>query len=388
VIATDLFGYADELTPAERDKLAQLRAFLDEHVRPHLAEWWEAAESPEHLRAGLAALRLDDDPVLLDDSGRLRPLYVGFRGLELARCDLSVSVLYTGQVSMFRTLVRHGGSPEQVAEWDSKIPTFEYTGCFALTEPDHGSDIAGGIETRARRDGPGWRITGRKRWIGNAAISDVIGVVAVDESGDAKVFLVPRDAEGVTVHDITGKLSLRMVRNGDVVLDDVTVPDRQRLQRINSFRDIADILASLRPDAAWTATGTQIGAYEAALEYAMRRRQFGRPIAGFQLIQEKLARMLGNATASLAMVVGLTRMREQGRGGDAESALTKAWTSDALRETVALGREIGGGEGIRVEHGLARYFGDAEAIYTFEGTREINNLIVGRAVTGLSAFTR
>ena len=388
MIATDLFGYAEELTPAERDKLAQLRAYLDAHVRPFLAQWWEAAESPEHLRGELAALRLDDDPVLLDGTGRLRPLYVGFRGLELARCDLSVSVLYGGQIGMFRTLVREGGSPEQVAELDPRIVTFQYTGCFALTEPDHGSDIAGGIETRARREGDGWRITGRKRWIGNAAISDVLGVVAVDESGDAKVFLVPRNAPGVSVHDITGKIGLRMVRNGDIVLDDVAVSDQQRLQGIDSFRDIADILAFLRPDAAWTATGTQIGAYESALEYAGRRQQFGRPIAGFQLVQEKLVRMLGNATASLAMVVGLTKAREQGRGGDAESALTKAWISDALRETVALGREIGGGEGIRVENDLARYFTDAEAIYTFEGTREINTLIVGRAITGLSAFSR
>jgi glutaryl-CoA dehydrogenase len=172
------------------------------------------------------------------------------------------------------------------------------------------------------------------------------------------------------------------------VLDDVAVSERDRLQRIDSFRDIADILAFLRPDAAWTATGLQIGAYETALAYAKQRMQFGRPIAGFQLIQDKLARMLGNATASLAMVVGLTELRNRGGGSDASSALTKSWIADAMRETVALGREIGGGEGLRVQSGLARYFGDAEAVYTFEGTHDINNLIVGRAITGLSAFTR
>jgi glutaryl-CoA dehydrogenase len=385
---TDLFGFSDQLTQTELNKLRALRTYLDEHARPNLARWWEAAECPEHLRKGLADLGLADDPTLLDHSGRLRPLYLGFRSLELARCDLSVAVLYGGQAGMFRTLVREGGSPEQVAKLDPRIATFDFTGCFALTEPDHGSDIAGGMQTRARREGDGWRISGRKRWIGNAAISDVLGVVAADEAGDAKVFLVPRRAPGVSVEDITGKLSLRMVRNGDIVLDDVLVSDDDRLQRINSFADIAAILGSLRPDVAWLATGTQIGAYESALTYATQRTQFGRPIAGFQLIQEKLTRMLGNTTASLAMVVGLAQARERGRGGDTESALVKAWVSDALRETVALGREIAGGEGIRVQHDLARYFADAEAIYTFEGTREINTLIVGKAITGLSAFTR
>ncbi len=386
---TDLFGYTELLTDVERAKLQSLRDLLEERARPHLAEWWERGESPAHLRAELAALHLEDDPELLSDDGLPSPFYVGFKHFEMARFDMSIGTLYGGQVGMFRTVVREGGSPEQVAQWDPLIPSFELSGCFALTEPQHGSDVAGGLETTATRDGDSWRITGRKRWIGNAALSDVILVVAKDAAdGRAKAFLVPREAPGVTVTDIGGKIALRMVRNGDIVLDEVRVPESDRLQRIDSFRDMSAILAKLRFVIGWNAAGLQTGAYEAALAYALRREQFGRPIAGFQLIQEKLTRMLGNATATLAMAVRLTELAERGPLGDEHAALTKTWAADRARDAVALGREICGAEGIRIDNDVARYFADCEALYTFEGTHEINSLIVGRAITGLSAFTR
>nr|WP_315267680.1 acyl-CoA dehydrogenase family protein [Microbacterium lemovicicum] len=386
---TDLFGFAGSLTPAETDKLAELRTLLEERARPHLARWWEDATCPEHLRAEMAALRLEDDPALLAADGAPRPVYIGFRHFELARFDMSIGTLYGGQVGMFRTLIRKGGSPEQIARWDPRIPSFDLTGCFALTEPAHGSDIAGGLETTAVRIGDSWRISGRKRWIGNAAISDVLVIVARDEAdGSAKAFVVPRAADGVTVTDITGKIALRMVRNGDIVLDDVAVPEHDRLQRIDSFRDLSRILADLRFVVAWNAAGLQAGAYEAALRYTLAREQFGRPVAGFQLVQEKLTRMLGNATATLAMAMRLTELRAAGAAEDAHAALVKTWAADRARETVALAREVCGAEGIRVDTDVARFFADAEALYTFEGTHEINSLIVGRAITGLSAFTR
>jgi len=387
---TDLLGYWDELlTDVERAKLRALRALLEERARPHLADWWEAAESPAHLRRELAALRLEDDPALLGDEGRVNPFYTGFKHFEFARFDLSIGMVYGGQSGMFRTVVREGGSPEQVAALDARIASFEYTGCFALTEPDHGSDIALGLETTATREGDTWRITGRKRWIGNAAISDVILVIAKDAAdGRAKAFLVPRDAPGVSLTDIRGKIAARMVRNSDIMLDDVQVDESQRLQRIDSFRDVSAILAQLRFVIGWNAAGLQTGAYEAALRYALGREQFGRRIAGFQLIQEKLTRMLGNATSTLALAVRLTELKRRGELTDVNAALAKTWAADRARETVALGREIGGAEGVRVENDLARFFGDAEALYTFEGTHEMNSLIVGRAITGLSAFTR
>ncbi|KRA24632.1 glutaryl-CoA dehydrogenase [Microbacterium sp. Root61] len=387
--ATDLFGFTETLTELERTKLQSLRDLLERRARPHLAQWWEQAESPAHLRGEIAALRLEDDPDLLDADGRLGVSYVGFKHFEFARFDMSIGTLYGGQVGMFRTVVREGGSPEQVAELDPHIASFETTGCFALTEPAHGSDVAGGMETRATRDGDTWTITGHKRWIGNAALSDLIVVVAQDTAdGRAKAFLVPRESPGLTLTDIGGKISLRMVRNADIVLDGVRVDESQRLQRIDSFRDVSAILAQLRFVVGWNAAGLQAGAYEAALAYALGREQFGRPIAGFQLIQEKLTRMLGNATATLAMAVRVTELHRRGAMRDEHAALAKTWAADRARETVALGREICGAEGIRVDNDVARFFADTEALYTFEGTHEMNSLIVGRAITGLSAFTR
>ncbi len=386
---TDLLGFGELLSDAARAKLQLLRDTLHEHARPHLAEWWEAGESPAHLRPLLAGLHLDDDPSLLGDDGQLDPYYAGFKYFEFQRFDASIATLYHGQLGMFRTVVREGGSPEQVAELDPRIPSFDLSGCFALTEPEHGSDVASGLATTATRDGDEWVISGHKRWIGNAALSDVLLVIARDAAdGAAKAFLVPRAAPGVTVDDIRGKIALRMVRNGDIRLDAVRVPESARLQRIDSFRDVSRILAKLRYVVGWNAAGLQTGAYEAALRYALGREQFGRPIAGFQLIQEKLTRMLGNATATLAFAVRLTELNRRGDLTAEVAALAKTWAADRVRETVALGREIAGAEGIRVDHDLARYFTDAEAVYTYEGTHEINSLIVGRAVTGLSAFTR
>jgi glutaryl-CoA dehydrogenase len=379
---TDVLGYyAELLTDAERAKLQALRDTLEEHARPHLADWWEDAHCPEHLRPLLVELDLEVDGA--------SDYYTGFKHFEFSRFDSSIAVLYGGQAGMFRTVVREGGSPEQVQAMDADIRSFALTGCFALTEPGHGSDVAAGMETVATRDGDEWIISGHKRWIGNAAISDVLLIVAKDAAdGAAKIFVVPRTAPGVTIDDIRGKIALRMVRNGDIRLDGVRVPESARLQRIDSFRDVSRILAQLRYVVGWNAAGMQTGAYEAALRYALAREQFGRPIAGFQLIQEKLARMLGNASATLALAVRLTDLKGRGELTDAVAAMAKSWAADRVRETVALGREIAGAEGIRVQHDLARYFADAEAVYTYEGTHEMNSLIVGRAITGLSAFTK
>lgn len=384
---SDLYGYAALLTEAEAAKLRSLRELLDTRLRPILADHWERAVSPVQLREPLRDLRLVDDPVLLGVDGRVRELYGGFRAFEFSRADIGTGMLYHGQVAMFRELVRRGGSPEQVAAWDEAIVSFEMTGAFALTEPEHGSDVARGLETTARREGDQWVLDGRKRWIGNVAHSEFVGVFARDVAdGQVKVFLARTDAPGLTLTPIERKASLRIVTNSDIDLTGVVVPETHRLQRIESFADVAALLQTLRPDVAWIAAGAQAGAYEAARAYALERQQFGRPIASFQLVQDKLVRMLGNVTASLGMAVRLAQRRQDGVGRDEDSALAKLWIADRLRETVAWAREVVGGNGIVVDFDVARFFTDAEAVYSYEGSRDINTLVVGRAITGFSAF--
>lgn len=386
---SDLYGFAELLTEAELAKLGSLRELLDTRLRPILADHWERAASPVHLREPLRDLRLVDDPVLLGTDGRAREVYTGFRAFEFSRTDIGTGMLYHGQVAMFRELVRQGGSPEQIAAWDEAIVSFEMTGAFALTEPEHGSDIARGLQTTARREGDQWILDGRKRWIGNAVHSEFVGVFARDVAdGQVKVFLARTDAPGLTLTTIERKAALRIVTNSDIDLDGVVVPETHRLQRIESFADVAALFQTLRPDVAWIAAGAQAGAYEAALAYALEREQFGRPIASFQLVQDKLVRMLGNVTASLGMAVRLAQRRQDGVRRDEDSALAKVWVADRLRETVAWAREVVGGNGIVVDYDVARFFTDAEAVYSYEGTRDINTLIVGRAITGFSAFVR
>ena len=380
---SDQFGYSTMLCADELSVLADLREVLDTVVQPLLADHWEAGEFPLQIVPELVRLNLMN-PV--QGTGPTA-LYAGFRNFELARTDASIATFYNAQSGLFRTTVALGGSPEQVAALDKRIQSFAYTGVFALTEPEHGSDIAGGLATGARRTGDTWVLNGQKRWIGGAASADVLAVFARDETdGQIKAFLVPTDADGVSLRKIEHKTSLRIMQNADIDLVEVHVDESDRLQRINSFRDVAALLRSMRSDVAWIATGLQAGAYEAALRYVKNREQFGKPIAAFQLTQQKLATMLGNVTASLGMVVRLTQQQEAGVFTEENSALAKMFCCERMRHTVALAREVVGGNGITLDTDVARFHADAEAVYSYEGTHDINSLIVGRAVTGHSAF--
>lgn len=390
VIPSDLFGFAERLTEAERSVITDLRRVLAEEVHPYLNEAWDQARFPEEIIPALRSVELMDPPALREAGEPIREIFVGFRNFELARCDINVGTYYNAQASLFRTVCTLGGSPEQAVELDRKIVSHELTGVFGLTEPDHGSDVAGGVATEATQDTTTgeWVITGAKRWIGGAAAADVVATFARDTSdGQVKCFLVPVSAEGMSIEIIPRKASLRIMQNADITYNQVRVPENARLQRINSFADVAGCLRRMRSDVAWMATGAMAGAYEAALAYVRKREQFGRPIAGFQLVQEKLALMLGNLTSSLGMMTQLSDQQAAGTYKDENSALAKMYTSLRLRETVSLAREVCGGNGITLDTDVARFHADAEAIYSYEGTHEINALIVGRAVTGVGAFT-
>lgn len=382
--ACDPYGFAGLLSDGERTVLSRLREVLDRDVAPVVDDFWDRGEFPQQIRAPLEGLSLMDAPELGEEP---TALYEGFRSFEIARTDASTAVFYGAQAVLFRGAVRHGGSPEQVERLDADIRSWRTRGVLAITEPEHGSDVARGMATVASREGEEWVLHGAKRWIGGAADAHYLTVVAREaEGGDARAFLVPTDAPGVRIEKIERKTSLRIVNNGHITLDGVRVPDADRLQRVESFRDVARMLRSMRADASFLATGVQAGAYEAALRYTAGREQFGRPIAGFQLVQDKLATMLGNLTASLAMSVRLAQLRQAGQMRDEDAALSKAWGARRMRETVALAREVCGGNGITLDSGVARFFADAEGVYTFEGTDEINQLVVGRAITGIGAF--
>ncbi|QCB96310.1 glutaryl-CoA dehydrogenase [Arthrobacter sp. PAMC25564] len=396
---TRLYGVCDYydaeslLTADERRVLGRLRAFLDEKARPLLADYWERGEFPYELAGPLIGLDLMEPAELTGAPGAAqtpaRGIYQGFRIFELARTDASLATFYTAQAGLFRTAIRVGASAEQQAQWMPKVIDFSLKGVFSLTEPESGSDIAGGLSTTARREGDTWILDGAKRWIGGAATADVLAVFARDVAdGQVKAFLVEREAPGVTLEKIHGKTALRMMQNAHITLDGVRVPESMRLHNVNSFRDVAAMLKAMRSDVAWIATGIAAGAFEAALRYVTQRRQFGRQLGSFQLVQEKLARMLGNVTASLSLVVRLTEQQAKGIYRDQDSALAKMQTSLMMRETVALAREVVGGNGITLETDVARFHADAEAVYSYEGTHEINALIIGRALTGESAFTR
>lgn len=395
----DYYDAESLLTGDERKVLGRLRSFLDSKARPLLADHWERGEFPTELAQPLIDLDLMEPAELTGrtagggapGAGRMpaRGIYQGFRIFELARTDASLATWYTSQAGLFRTAIRVGASAEQQQEWMPKVIDFSLKGVFSLTEPDSGSDIAGGLATTARRDGDGWILDGAKRWIGGAASADVLAVFARDVAdGQVKAFLVDRQAEGVTLEKIHRKTSLRMMQNAHITLDGVRVPESMRLHNVNSFRDVAAMLRAMRSDVAWIATGVQAGAFEAALRYVTERQQFGRSLGSFQLVQEKLARMLGNVTSALSLVVRLTEQQAKGIYRDQDSALAKMQTSLLMRETVALAREVVGGNGITLETDVARFHADAEAVYSYEGTHEINALIVGRALTGESAFTR
>lgn len=383
----DFYGFQLALSSDEQARLHDLREFLEREVRPVIDEAWHTEQFPHELVRPFGATGLFgplwDETKTFENSAEFR----GWVAAELARVDASFGTFYGVQNGLVMGSIGVGGSPEQRAEWLPKLASCEVTGAFALTEPLSGSDSSQGLRTTATREGDEWVLNGEKRWIGNATFSDITIVWAKDtEDGQVKGFIVPTDTPGYSATKIDHKISLRTVQNADITLENVRVPESLRLQQATSFRTTAQVLRLTRADVAWAAVGVQIGAYEAAVAYAKERIQFGRPIGSHQLVQDLLAKALGNVTASIALCTQVSRMQDEDRQGDAHSALAKGWVTARMRETVAWCREIVGGNGIVTDYGVARHFADAEALYSYEGTFQMNSLIVGRAITGESAF--
>jgi len=266
------------------------------------------------------------------------------------------------------------------------MATLDLIGAFALTEPDHGSDSVA-LETTVRRDGDSWVLNGAKRWIGNASIADVVIVWARDEDGHVGGYLVEKGAAGFDATVMTGKTALRAVWQADITMTDVRVPAESRLPGCRNFRDVAGVLSRTRYTVAWRALGMALGAYEAALAYAKEREQFGKPIASYQLVQDKLSRMLAEITAMQLLCLRLSELAEDGRLTAGMASLAKMNHASKAREIVGMARDILGGNGILLENHVARQHADMEAIFTFEGTDSIQSLIVAREITGHNAIT-
>ena len=389
--AADLYGWYATLTPEEDALRRRVRAFMERAVRPIADDHWERAEFYHQVVPEVRALDLlrdAYDPAV--PNGTVRDCLVSG---EMARVDPSMATFYGVHAGLcMGSIAMHGGD-EQKAEWLPKMRRWEVVGGFGLTEPDVGSGVARGLTTTCRRDGDAWVLNGRKKWIGNATFADVLVIWARDEATNrVKGFIVRTKRDdgthrpGFHVETMRGKIAQRSVQNGLITMTDLRVPESDRLQKAESFAATQQVLGMARCGTAWQGVGCATGAFEAALDYARTRSQFGKTIGSFQLVQNQLVQMAGHVTAMTGLALRAARLQDAEGMRDERSALAKQYCAARCREVVGLARELMGGNGILLEFGAARLFADAEAIYSYEGSNEINSLIVGRALTGVSAF--
>ncbi len=384
---SDFLAFELLLDDEDRALLARVRDFMLTSVEPIINDYWTRAKFPHELVPGMAELGIAGLPHDAPGCPGRSSLLDGMVHMEMARTDASIETFMGVHGGLAMGSIALCGSQEQQERWLPAMARMELLGSFGLTEPEVGSGIAGGLATTARREGDEWVLEGAKKWIGNASFADLNVIWARDvEDDQVKGFVVEKGTDGMYFEDQQDKIALRAVLNAKIELTGVRVPETNRLANANTFKDTAKVLKVTRMGVAWAATGCGRGAYEHALAYTKTREQFGRPIAGFQLVQDLLVRMLANVTASTAMCVRVSQLQDAGLLRDEHASLAKAFTTARMRETVGWAREVLGGNGILLEHHVGRFVADAEAIYSYEGTREINTLIVGRAITGKGAF--
>jgi glutaryl-CoA dehydrogenase len=381
--------YAISTTVSEEDQalLRRTRDFLEAEVAPIITEYWIREEFPHQLVPKMAELGIMGVAYHGYGCPGKSTVLDGMMMMELARVDSSIATFRGVHSGLAMGSIYLCGSEEQKQRWLPPMARLEKIGSFGLTEPEVGSGTAGGLTTTARREGDSWVLNGQKKWIGNATFADVNVIWARDVADNqVKGFVVEKGTPGFRPEKMKNKIALRVVQNALIMLEDCRVPEANRLQKANSFRDTAAVLRMTRAGVAWEAVGCAQGAYELALKYAQEREQFGRPIGRFQLVQDLLVRMLGNITASQCLVLRLSQMQDAGMMADEHASLAKAFCTVRMRESVGYARELLAGNGILLDHQVGRFVADAEAIYSYEGTREMNTLIVGRAITGFSAF--
>jgi glutaryl-CoA dehydrogenase len=386
-LGTDYFLLRGELTDAELEYLDRTRRFVHDEVLPVINPFWERAEVPLDLCRRLGELGLVGDGIEGYGCPPMSSTAAGLIHMELNRGDGSIGTFLGVQAGLAMRSIALCGSEEQKRRWLPAMARCERLGAFALTEPAHGSDSVA-LETEARLDGDTYVINGTKRWIGNGTLADVVVVWARDSTDmQVKGFLVERVTPGYAASVIEGKVSLRALWQADIVLTDVRVPAENRLPGANSFKDTARVLASTRAACSWMALGHAVAAYDAALSYTSHRSQFGKPLVRFQIVQQKLVRMLADVTAMQLYCLRIGRLADGDRLSDTIASLGKLNNTTKAREVIAEARNLLGGNGILLDYHVMRHMADMEAIYTFEGTETIQTLLVGRDITGVSAFS-
>ena len=385
---SDFYEVYETLNTEELATVKRVRAFMEAKVAPVITKFWVDDAFPFELLPAVKELGIGGLAMRGYGCAGGSLAQLGFVLMEIARIDPSFATFLGVHNGLAMGSIYIDGSEKQKQTWLRPMARFEKIGCFGLTEPLVGSGASKGLTTTAKREGDSWILNGEKRWIGNAPWCDVSVIWARDLTDDqVKGFIVEnKTTPGFSVEKIQNKIALKVVQNGHITLKDVRLPDDNRLQGGNSFRDTDKVLKLTRYAVAWMATGCAMGAYEVALKYAQERLQFGRLIGSFQLVQDLLAKMIANITASQCLVIRQAQLHAEGKLTDAHAALAKAFATAKCRETVAWARELLGGNGIVADYNAARFFADAEALYSYEGTYQMQNLIIGKAVTGLSAF--
>lgn len=383
---SDYYQLDDLLTDEEKALRKKVRAISEKEIAPIMTEYWEKAEFPFHAIPKLATLGLAGSTTKGYGCPGLSLTASAVSIAEVARVDASCSTFILVHSSLAMSTIALCGSEAQKQKYLPSLAQFKTVGCWALTEPDYGSD-ASSLKTSATKVPGGWQLDGQKRWIGNSTFADVLVILA--RNADTKQlngFIVKKGAPGLRATKIQNKIGLRMVQNGDILLNKVFVPEEDRLTGINSFQDISKVLAMSRIMVAWQPIGISMGVYDMCHRYLKERKQFGAPLAAFQINQEKLVRMLGNIQAMLLVGWRLCKLYESGKMTPGHASLGKAWTSSKSREVVSLGRELLGGNGILADFLVAKAFCDLEPIYSYEGTYDINSLVTGREITGIASF--
>lgn len=383
----DFYHIEDKLSTEDKIIQLKVRDFMEKEISPIVNNYWLRDEFPFEIIEKFAALNICGYTYEGYGCAGGSSLMEGVIAAEIARVDASIATFFGVQSGLAMGSIYICGSEAQKEEWLPRMQQMKVIGAFGLTEPEVGSGAAGGLTCTCKKTESGWVLNGQKKWIGNSTFSDITIIWARDlDDGQVKGFIVRKENPGFAVEKIKGKMALRIVQNGLITLIDCVVPESDRLQNANSFKDTAKVLQMTRAGVAWMAVGCARGAYENALDYTRKREQFGKPIASFQLIQNHLVEMLSNLTAMQTLVYRLSEMQDNGDLKDEHASLAKVFCSLRTRDIVSKAREVMGGNGILLEYNVARFLADAEAIYSYEGTKEINSLIVGRSITGFSAF--